>query len=194
MNGVEFIVTSGNQTATTGPVSFSETGFYLIPLESPLIIMNKSDVTVKILRDFDGFYPSLEPLNISFGGTDVVYSSSVGSSLLIDGAPIGYDPKIKLFTKNFDLVFPAELTTIESKAFSDDPSFKTVQLHEKVTAIGSEAFANCSNLTMIYIPRSTTYIASDAFGSRTDITIIGFSGSYAETFANANGLPFIPIS
>ena len=197
MSGVEFTVTSGDQTATTGPVSFGETGFYLIPLESPLIITNNSDVTVEIHRDFSGFYPSLEPLSISFGDsgrTDVVYSSSVGSSLLIDGEPIGYDPKIKLFTKNFDLVLPAELTIIESEAFLNDSSFKSVKLQDKATTIGSKAFANCSNLTVIYIPRSTTSIAPDAFGGRTDITIIGYSGSDAETFATTYGLPFKPIS
>ena len=194
MSGVEFTVTSGDQTAPTGPVSFGETGFYLIPLESPLIIMNNSDVTVEIHRNFSGFYPSLEPLSKNFGGTDVVYSSSVGSSLLINGEPIGYDPKIKLFTKNFDLILPAELTTIESEAFSNDSSFKFVKLQEKVTTIGSKAFANCSNLTAIYIPRTTTSIAPDAFGGRTDITIIGYSGSDAETFATTYGLPFNPIS
>ncbi len=59
-----------------------------------------------------------------------------------------------------------------------------------LTEIEAEAFFNTATEAVV-IPRSVTKISNNAFG---DIGIYGYEGSYAETWANANGLTFIPIS
>lgn len=60
--------------------------------------------------------------------------------------------------------------------------------------IAVDAFAsNSSNLVSIVIPESVEYINSNAFQYCEQITIYGKSGSYAEYYANENGIPFIAL-
>jgi hypothetical protein len=54
-------------------------------------------------------------------------------------------------------------------------------------------FGECSNLTSITIPNGVTKIGSDAFSGCDNFTIYGYSGSYAETYAIENNIPFIDI-
>ena len=89
-----------------------------------------------------------------------------------------------------DFVLPAALTTIDTEAFSGG-MFSFVRLPERAVKICSNAFADCPNLKAIYISEETTEIASDAFGNIQGLTVIGRLGSYAETFAKANGFTFL---
>ena len=60
-----------------------------------------------------------------------------------------------------------------------------------VKTIGNSAFSNCKNLVRIWIPESVSQISNSAFSNRNaDFTIHGVSGSYAETYANTNSIPF----
>ena len=69
---------------------------------------------------------------------------------------------------------------------------KTVILHNGITYIGSNSIANSPNVT-ITIPESVTEIHSDAFVNCANFTIKGVPGSYAESFAVANGYNFVGI-
>ena len=92
------------------------------------------------------------------------------------------------------IVTPLNLTEISDEAFAGDAAFAAVQLQRNVKKIGSKAFANCSNLCAIYIPEGTTEIASNAFEGVTGLIILGKAGSYAETFAKAQGFDFRAVS
>ena len=91
-----------------------------------------------------------------------------------------------------DFILPDSLTTIEAEAF-EGGAFTYVQLPEGVTSIGSRAFADCPNLAYIYIPEETGTIASDAFSGVSGLTILGHSGSYAEVYAQRNGIAFVAV-
>lgn len=64
---------------------------------------------------------------------------------------------------------------------------------DSVTRIGYDAFENCIALTGVTIPESVTSIGNGAFRYCKALTIYGFSGSYAESYAKRNGIPFVVI-
>ena len=59
--------------------------------------------------------------------------------------------------------------------------------------IGYVAFSGCTSLTAITIPDSVTSIGENAFGLCTNLTIYGYTGSYAETYAKENDIPFVSL-
>ena len=72
-------------------------------------------------------------------------------------------------------------------------SLTSITIPDSVTSIGNCAFYNCTSLTSITIPDSVTSIGYDAFSRCTSLTIHGYSGSYAETYAKNNNIPFVAI-
>ena len=56
-----------------------------------------------------------------------------------------------------------------------------------------QAFYGCTNLTKITIPESVTSIESFAFEDCNNVTIYGYTGSYAETYAEGNDIPFVSL-
>ena len=81
------------------------------------------------------------------------------------------------------------LTEIWS-AFSYCNELTTVIIPNGVIRIGGYAFNQCSKLTSVYIPESVTAISKNAFMDCNSFTIYGKAGSYAETWANENNIPF----
>ncbi len=64
------------------------------------------------------------------------------------------------------------------------------RLPTQTTSIESEAFADLPDLLGVYIPSGCTDIATDAFGDA-EVVIYGITGSFAETFAEQKGYPFV---
>lgn len=62
-----------------------------------------------------------------------------------------------------------------------------------VTSIGDDAFGGCFDLMAVIIPDSVTYIDEYAFEGCENLTIYGYTGSYAETYANENDFPFVSL-
>ncbi len=91
-------------------------------------------------------------------------------------------------------------TALSSHTFYQN-KFTRVLVGEGVPAINDYTFAYSYNAsdaksgTLVYIelPESVTSIGKDAFNGQ-PVTIVGVKGSYAETYANANGVPFIEKS
>ena len=87
-------------------------------------------------------------------------------------------------------------------AFYDNKKLKTVKIAYGAQVIGYSDFNNCTSLQEIIIPASVTKIGSaeqggaylidsDVFRDHpTGMTICGKKGSFAEAFANANGIAF----
>ena len=67
---------------------------------------------------------------------------------------------------------------------------KAVIVQEGITRIGARAFAGCVFMTDICLPSSVTEIGEDAFKDCHKLTIHAPEGSFAETYAKENSIPF----
>ena len=90
-----------------------------------------------------------------------------------------------------EIKLPEALTSISSYAFSNCDSLTRIKLPASLTSIGESAFQDCIRLTAVYIPEAVTSIGQNAFKGCTLMTIYGVSGSYAETYAMENNIPFV---
>ena len=72
-------------------------------------------------------------------------------------------------------------------------SLTNITLPENLTKIGINAFNTCSSLTKIVIPDSVVSIGKYAFYNCKNLTIESKSGSYVETYAKENNIPFSAI-
>lgn len=81
-------------------------------------------------------------------------------------------------------------TLIQYATGKDDEEFV---IPDGVTGIGYYAFDTDYNLWTVVIPASVTSIDKWAFVERGGMCIKGYTGSYAETYANENGFPFEEI-
>ena len=70
----------------------------------------------------------------------------------------------------------------------------SVTIPDGVTKIKEYAFYGCSRLSSIVIPNSVTKIEAKAFTGCDKLTIKGNSDSYAQTYAQKNGIPFEDIN
>jgi len=82
------------------------------------------------------------------------------------------------------------IATIEKNTFLCCMKLEKIILPESVTSIGQNAFAFCTNLLEVTIPGSVTSIDSSAFFECPNVKIKAPAGSYAETYAKENNIPF----
>ena len=87
------------------------------------------------------------------------------------------------------------VTSIGDDAFvwCSDLTNTSIELPSSITSIGTRAFYGC-HITSIIIPDSVTSIGDDAFSECSNLTINGTPGSYAETYAKDNNIPFKNMS
>lgn len=145
--------------------------------------------------------------------TSITFESSatsiydLESTIPITAKIIGYDPST---AKDYAVKYGRTFEVISSPGsnFVFDPATGTITGYTgpggdvvipstiggiSVTSIGDTAFYGI-DLTSITIPDSVTSIGDDAFfNCPIDFTIYGFSGSYAETYANDHGYNFTAI-
>lgn len=82
----------------------------------------------------------------------------------------------------------SEIKNVDEEAFKDSESVEKITLPQTIESIEDNAFANCKNLEQIYIPSSVTKISSKAFSGTTGFTMFVEKDSYAEKFAEKNGI------
>ena len=88
---------------------------------------------------------------------------------------------------------PKTLRSIGSEAFAET-GLESIEIPEGVTEIGDRVFYLCDKLEKVVIPSSVMKIGKDLFiktaGKETaTTTIYGEAGSFAESYANENGIP-----
>ena len=88
---------------------------------------------------------------------------------------------------------PSTLETIEDNSIWECESLTTIMIPANVKSIGSEAFSGCSKLKIVQILKKVTTIGTNAFSGCSVLSIYGYSGSYAETYANNNNIPFVVL-
>jgi len=91
------------------------------------------------------------------------------------------------------VIIPDSVTSIGDKTFYYCTGLTSVTIPDSVTSIGGYAFYGCSGLTGVTIPDSVTSIGDEAFNGCINLTIFGVPGSYAEIYANDNGINFSPL-
>jgi hypothetical protein len=82
------------------------------------------------------------------------------------------------------------------RVFQNSPFVKTVIIEDGVEKIGAYSFSGCSKLRDVYVPASATDFGK--YGSafyreprQEPFTIHAPAGSYAETYAKENNIPFV---
>ena len=127
-------------------------------------------------------------------GTYVGDGSRIGVLDEIDGktvTSIGYKAFYYCYTlRRISLPYNC-IKSIGNNAFEYCINLESIEIPDSVTSIGSYAFSSCSNMTRIDIPESVTSIGYSAFSGCSSLTIYGKHGSYAETYAKNNGIPFV---
>ena len=96
---------------------------------------------------------------------------------------------IKYKGDSSDVVIPDSVTYIGEEAFWNCENLTSIEIPDSVISIARYAFTDCTGLTSIEIPSSVTSIGDDAFwGCDDNLVIITSAGSYAEKYANENGI------
>ena len=90
-----------------------------------------------------------------------------------------------------DVKLGTGITQIPTSCFEHCDALPSVVLPYRVSKVGDNAFKNCVELTEITIPRATTSISTSVFSYPAKMTVYGISGTYAETFANQQGMKFV---
>lgn len=85
---------------------------------------------------------------------------------------------------------PNSVTSIGRFAFDECTGLTSIVIPDSVISIGEGAFYGCTNLISVTIGNSVTSIGCQAFCNCPRLTIYGAKGSYAETYANKNSIPF----
>ena len=92
------------------------------------------------------------------------------------------------------VTIPNGVTSIGDRAFSYCTSLTSVTIPDSVTSIGDYAFSYCTSLTSVTIANGVTSIGTAAFYGCENVTIKGKSGSYAETYAESEKIPFVAVT
>lgn len=74
--------------------------------------------------------------------------------------------------------------------FENCPNLEYVSISEGPIEISSLVFWGCERLAHVEIPSSVTHISESAFKKCEKLTIWGQTGSFAQTYAAENGVPF----
>ena len=122
----------------------------------------------------------------AFENCDALAKVSISDSVTSMGEKAFYDCDALT-----DVKLGTGITQIPTSCFEHCDALPSVVLPYRVSKVGDNAFKNCVALTEITIPRATTSISSSAFSYPAKMTVYGISGTYAETFANQQGMKFV---
>lgn len=87
---------------------------------------------------------------------------------------------------------PEGIKTIGNYAFADCYKLTEITIPSTCSSLGGWVFSDCRVLSRVNIPASVASIGDDAFIYSPLTAIYGISGSYAESYATANNIPFNP--
>lgn len=95
----------------------------------------------------------------------------------------------------YNIEIPENVVVIEDCAFYTCRALTGIALPEGATTIGAQSFYNCTALESVYIPASVNSIAANAFEGcdTTKLAIYGVHNTYAETYADGNGITYNPM-
>ena len=115
---------------------------------------------------------------------------ALGWETVPDGTTVISEGAFQGNTTIREIILPDSLKEIQANAFENCGNLERVVLPEGVVAIGDGAFQNCPNLQEVVIPKIVTQIGTDAFKGCPNLIIFGEEGSFAQTYAEENGISF----
>lgn len=134
------------------------------------------------------------PSSVTTFGKNVVISCENLTELEILGKVTQMDFNAFASNTALEKVTIADGTTvIGDGAFYYCTSLNEITIPDSVTMIDKNAFDYCTNLSKIIIPDSVTEIKDYAFNMCENVTIYGYEGSYAQSYAAQNEIPFVVI-
>ena len=92
-----------------------------------------------------------------------------------------------------EIILPLGISIVSCYAHANKPNVQNVIISPTVSSIENYAFENCSNLTKVEVPKNVIYIGEKALKDCPELEIHGYSGTYAELFANKLGIPFVDL-
>lgn len=88
------------------------------------------------------------------------------------------------------VIIPARLKEIGERAFMNCTSLESISIPQYITKINSCTFAGCPELKTVVISEGVSFIAEDAFEGSPNVVFYTPKGSYAESFAVKNNIPY----
>lgn len=161
---------------------------------------NESDITIPdhvrsispgAFRDCPGLGKVTLPNGFTSIESRVFLGSHIKEAVIPEGVAVIEAVAFSGCTDLAGVTLPNSLTAIGNGAFSGCSSLAEVVIPGGVTSIGPFAFEQCANLKKLVIPASVTSIGNDLLWKSTNAVIYGKAGSYAETYARENGIPFV---
>lgn len=95
--------------------------------------------------------------------------------------------------QSVDFSSDTQLKIIPANCFSGCSSITEVTISDGITTVSARAFLNCSSLSDVTIYPSVTSIGEKAFSGCNNMRILGWTNSYAETYAKENNIPFVSL-
>ena len=166
-------VTIPNSVTSIDYVAFGCTGLTSVTIPSSVTSL-----------DPQAFSGGLVSINVNSNNPN--YCSENGIVFNKDKTEIITFPKGKT---DASYTIPSSVTSIGESAFNGCYNLTSVTIPDGVTTIGTYAFGYCNNLKKVVIPESVNEIGYHAFNN-CPVTIYCAAGSYAQTYAETNGLSY----
>ena len=114
------------------------------------------------------------------------------TQIVLPDSIVKINPSLFSGSKNLESVnIPDSIHTIDAFAFKGCKKLSMIHIPNSAIVINSQAFFGCTALASVYITASTVQIGKDAFSGCKKMTIYAPAGSYANTFARVNKIPFV---
>ena len=145
---------------------------------------NGSDTIVVIPEEIEG-KPVTEFYDFVFANDSPVRAVLIPESVKTLG-------QVFINSEKIELVICEGVTKLAGLTFGNCSNLRNVVLGEDLQEIvGLGAFADCPKLEEVHFTNNLTQIESEyTFDGCENLTIYAPTGSYAETFANENNIPF----
>lgn len=199
---VEASGTEAMDTPAVNPVleNIPETGEVSWSLEDGVLIISGGGELLNTpwqTSYHDATVQSITAVIVGNGITDLPYSAFMDHDSLVHvtiGDGITYIPPETFIgcTSLTQVDFGANITLIDGGAF-ERCGLKELTLPDTITFINMGAFSDCAELTKIKIPPSVSGIGEGVFDGCESLTIYGSRGSFAESYAKENEIPFLAV-
>ena len=92
------------------------------------------------------------------------------------------------------VTIPGSVTRIGRSAFASCTGLRHITIPDSVTSIGEWVLYNCSSLTYATVYNANVSIGTHTFEGCPSLTLHGRTPSTVQTYANANSIPFVPLT
>lgn len=92
-----------------------------------------------------------------------------------------------------DINISSNISVINGQVFQNCTSLTEFTVPNSVGTISDFSFAGCTSLEKVVIPKTVKNISAKAFLNCDKLTIYGYTNSYAQTYAEENGISFVAL-